>query len=159
MERSSSAGGKVAETQDPATGPLYTLSYASTATSKFGTADLLDLLKQARRANSQHGITGLLLHRDGTFLQVLEGPKSEVLTLYERIRQDERHADVETLVEEGLTAREFTDWQMAFAELDGVDVSLLPGFSSFLADPEDPRDMLETLGRGKRLARLFRALA
>ena len=51
------------------------------------------------------------------------------------------------------------DWQMAFLELDGVDMSLLPGFSNFLTQTDTPRSMLERLSRGQRLMLLFRAMA
>ena len=39
---------------------------------------------------------------------------------------------------------EFPDWRMGFVELDGIDVSLLPGFSNFLVDEVEPRrDFIE----------------
>ncbi|MBK8753939.1 MAG: BLUF domain-containing protein [Candidatus Competibacteraceae bacterium] len=37
------------------------------------------------------GITGLLVILDKQFLQVLEGPGSELNTLYEKIIRDSRH--------------------------------------------------------------------
>jgi hypothetical protein len=138
---------------------LYTLGYASTETAPLGTAGLLELLNEAREFNLAHDITGLLLHRENSFLQVIEGRKADVLALYEMIKRDPRHQRVETLFEEAIAEREFSDWQMAFIELDGVDVSLLPGFSNFLMATERPRDMLEELSRGKRLMLLFRTLA
>jgi hypothetical protein len=147
------------EAPDDAADTLYTLGYASTETAPLSTADLLELLNQARQFNLAHGITGLLLHRDNSFLQVVEGPKAELMALYERIKRDPRHQRVEILFEEPIAEREFSDWQMAFIDLDGIDVSMLPGFSDFLMETDKPRSMLERLSRGKRLMLLFRSLA
>ncbi len=138
---------------------LYTLGYASTQSEPMGTADLLGLLNAAREFNEEHGITGLLLHREDSFLQVMEGPRAHVLELYDRIRSDPRHVRVETLFEDTIEAREFSEWQMGFIELDGIDVSLLPGFSSFLIEEDTPRTLLERLSRTRRLLLLFRSLS
>ncbi len=138
---------------------LYSLGYASTQTSPLGTAGLLELLNGARLFNQAKNITGLLLHREDSFMQVIEGRKEDVLALYERIRKDPRHHRVETLFEDEIDTREFSDWQMGFIELDGIDVSLLPGFSNFLVEEDTPRTLLERLSRTKRLLLLFRNLS
>ena len=92
-------------------------------------------------------------------MQVIEGRRSDVMELYERIRKDPRHTRVETLFEDEIEEREFSDWQMGFIELDGVDVSMLPGFSNFLIESDTPRTLLERLSRTKRLLLLFRNLS
>ena len=71
-----------ADSPDESADVLYTLGYASTETAPLGTAGLLELLNEARTFNLAHGISGLLLHRENSFLQVIEGRKSEVLALY-----------------------------------------------------------------------------
>lgn len=152
-------GADSADIPDATDDRLYTLGYASTQTRKLTTADLIDLLNEARTFNLGHDITGLLLHRDDSFLQVIEGSKSAVLELYNRIRQDTRHQRVETLFEDYIEEREFSEWQMGFIELGGVDMSLLPGFSTFLVENEEPRSLLERLSRTKRLMLLFRNLS
>lgn len=151
--------GERANSQDESADALYTLTYASTETAPLGIAGLLTLLNDARDYNVAHGITGLLLHREDSFLQVIEGRKGDVLALYERIKRDPRHQRAEILFEEPIQQREYPDWRMAFIDLDGVDVSLLPGFSNFLIDTNTPRTMLEELSRGRRLMLLFKSLA
>ena len=159
MGRSAVTGAIGADTPEATAERLYTLGYASTQTKPLGTAGLIGLLNEAREFNQKHEISGLLLHKDDSFLQVIEGRKRDVLELYERIQQDGRHQRVETLFEDYIEDREFSDWQMGFIELGGIDVSLLPGFSSFLVENEDPRSLLERLSRTKRLLLLFRNLA
>jgi hypothetical protein len=143
----------------PAADALYRLSYASTQTGPLSALDLISLLKQARQSNKQQNITGVLLHRDDSFLQVIEGEKQAVLNLFEVIKKDPRHKRVEVLSEDPIEEREFSDWQMGFLELDDVDVRLLPGFSNFLNETDSPRTLLKNLSHTERLMLLFKALS
>ena len=135
---------------------LYHLGYTSTATVPMSGADLWALLEFARAFNESKDLTGLLLHRQESFFQVLEGEKSEVLNLFERIKQDPRHTRVEILFEEDIEKREFIDWRMGFVQLDGIDVSRLPKFSRYLQDDSEPRELFAELSRTKKMMMLFR---
>ncbi|MEJ2530705.1 MAG: BLUF domain-containing protein [Halioglobus sp.] len=139
--------------------PLYRLGYVSTQTRPMEAGDLIDLLNVARDANRELGVTGMLLHREDSFFQVIEGTRENVLALFEKICGDPRHQRVEVLFQEPTGRREFPDWRMGFVELDGIDVSLLPGFSNFLVDEVEPRKLLEELTRSRRLMLLFRAMS
>lgn len=54
------------------------LIYGSSSTDRFSEADLVPLLQQAREKNQRLNVTGMLLYRDGNFLQVLEGERETV---------------------------------------------------------------------------------
>ena len=49
------------------------LCYVSTATRLMTQADLLDLLATARQRNKACDVTGMLLYKDMSFVQILEG--------------------------------------------------------------------------------------
>lgn len=100
--------------------------YVSKAVRPMGERDLTALLEQARKKNAQLGITGMLLYRDGDFLQVLEGPKDGVLLLYSRIIRDQRHHAVTTLANADVPERGFGDWSMAFHEVTPEDLEKHP---------------------------------
>ena len=137
---------------------LYRLCYASTQTEPMSAAQLIALLHSARDRNRAKGITGVLLHRQDSFMQVIEGKEAAVLELFDKIKQDPRHQRVEVLGENAVEEREFSDWQMGFVELDEVDVSLLPGFSNFLNETDDSRTVLRRLSQTRRLMMLFKSL-
>jgi hypothetical protein len=139
-------------------GALYQLGYVSTQTRDMQAADLIELLNFARETNRKLGVTGLLLHRQDSFFQLIEGRKEVIEALFARIAADPRHRRVEMLFEQPVAEREFPDWQMGFLDLDEVDVSLLPAYSRFLVDESEPRRFLRDLTRGKRLALLFREM-
>ena len=137
---------------------LYHLGYVSTEAVKFSEEALVALLSEARNANADRDVTGLLLYREGSFYQVLEGSKSAVMATFHDIEGDPRHKEVRILFNGETDAREFADWKMGFLNLDGVDVEMLSGFSDFMTRDAQPQEFLENLSRGKRLALMFRTL-
>lgn len=139
-------------------GALYCLSYVSTQTRPMSNSDLLGLLELSRERNARLGITGLLMHREGSYFQILEGEEEEVRALFAKIEADGRHDRVEVVTEGPSGSRDFSDWQMAFIELDGQDFSALPGFSDVLKNTPQARDFLRSLSRSKKLALLFTIL-
>lgn len=111
---------------------VYQLVYASTAARPMREDDLLDLLRTAREKNARLEVTGLLLYRNGAFLQVLEGDQETVDALYATIRADPRHTDVIQLLAHDIPHREFPDWAMGFEDLSDAFARSEPGFRPFL---------------------------
>jgi hypothetical protein len=74
---------------------LCHLVYVSTATRPMRDEDLVELLAEARKHNEENDITGMLLHKDGRFLQLLEGHEENVQAAFDVIKQDERHYRVD----------------------------------------------------------------
>ncbi|MBB3349433.1 BLUF domain-containing protein [Sphingomonas sp. BK069] len=91
------------------TGALRCLIYTSRANDH----DLVDIQRVSRANNGIDGISGLLLAKQGVFMQVLEGPPESVATTFERIRRDDRHSHVEVLSDTAETERAFGHWAMA----------------------------------------------
>ena len=137
---------------------LFHLGYVSTETLDLGSAGMVKLLTEARRINTSRDITGLLLHRDRSFYQVLEGEEDIVRQTFDSIEKDKRHTAIDVLFEGEVDEREFPDWQMGFLNLDGVDIETLQGYSDFLSREDNAKDFLENLSRGKRLALMFRSM-
>lgn len=93
---------------------MFSLVYLSAAAVPFPQPELDALLEKSRSNNARDGISGILLYRDGDFLQVLEGPRDAVLRTYERIGRDTRHNRIIMLDESPITDRAFGDWSMGF---------------------------------------------
>ena len=94
--------------------------------------DLADLLTRAREKNEHNSVTGMLLYKDGRFIQLLEGHEEQVRESFERICKDERHTAVEMLWHRYVQYRDFPDWTMGFVNADEMDPSTLKGYSTFL---------------------------
>jgi hypothetical protein len=132
---------------------LYQLGYVSIATSVMQRDDLVAILDEARRLNRAAAVTGLLLFHDGTFFQVLEGERKDVLETFERIAADPRHRDIRVLFREGVGERLFADWSMGFQLIDGNQVLEFPDSAD---GPVDLRRMTGDIGKAKRLMLLMR---
>ncbi len=62
---------------------MIRLLYCSQAKPEFNTDTLEEILLTSRKNNSAAGITGVLVHGGGMFMQTLEGPEQAVLRTYE----------------------------------------------------------------------------
>jgi hypothetical protein len=101
---------------------VFHIVYISTATVDFSQPQLLSLLVKAKGNNARTGITGLLIHKDGRFVQVLEGDEPVVRALFEVIRRDGRHQAVTLILAEEMAERQFVDWSMGFHDLKDSDL-------------------------------------
>ena len=70
---------------------MFQLIYASHAKHAFDETELVSLLKASRTKNLKLNITGMLLYKDGIFMQLLEGDETEVRKLFSTIKHDNRH--------------------------------------------------------------------
>jgi hypothetical protein len=135
---------------------LYRIVYVSTATPLCNDAVLRDILKDSPQHNAAVGITGLLLYKDGQFMQVLEGPEQAVKKMFEHIRQQPEHHGIMVLIEEHTHERQFTDWSMAFENLDLPPGQSRPGYSEFLNTPLTEAEFASNPSRCKKLLLLFK---
>ena len=111
---------------------LYRLAYVSSALQKFSKPQLLSLLHEAREKNAYKGITGMLLYKDGNFMQMIEGEATALHTLRQSITNDPRHHQLLVIFDEPAETRLFTDWTMGFYDLADPALEILPGFSAFM---------------------------
>lgn len=118
---------------------MYQLVYVSTATTGFGSQELASLLEVARRNNSADGVSGMLLHHEGNFFQVLEGQEDAVKRIFERVEQDPRHQAVTVIHEEEVDEPAFGDWSMAWCEMQDKTLREMPGFNDLMVR-RNPRD-------------------
>ena len=57
---------------------VFQLVYSSRAAAPIGRTALMALLEDVRRRNTERGVTGMLLYRDGRFLQLLEDAEDDL---------------------------------------------------------------------------------
>lgn len=108
---------------------MLQLVYVSIARAPFSAVALRALLTFARDRNTARGLTGLLLYKAGSFMQVLEGEPSTVEETFAKIQRDPRHRDVRTLWRGDIEAGNFVDWSMGFVDVVASAIAL-PGFRS-----------------------------
>jgi hypothetical protein len=108
---------------------LVRLMYASRAIATIDQEELVAILRKSKANNPAVGVTGVLCFGEGIFLQVLEGGRSAVNKLYNRIVADKRHHDVELLCYEEIGERQFAGWAMGQVNMARLNPSLLLKYS------------------------------
>ena len=135
---------------------MLSLVYVSSAKQKFSEEDLKALLQKSRDHNVPLGLTGMLLYKDGNFMQVLEGPEEAVTALYAKIEHDPAHHGVLELMRKPIQEREFADWSMGFQNLKDIKVQQMPGYSPFLNEALNSAAFRTDPTRAQKLLGMFR---
>lgn len=135
---------------------MYSIVYVSSAREPFTRTQLRQFLQKTRKDNERRGVTGILLHRKGSFMQLLEGTESVVETLFERITRDPRHWAVTVMHRAQASERMFPEWSMACRDLGSENVRSLPGFSRFLEPKIGTRAFFEDPTRAQKLLVYFK---
>jgi hypothetical protein len=102
---------------------------------------LADLMARAREHNVRHGITGILLHTDDQFMQVVEGPQAAVERLMLRIHKDTRHEDVRIIMTHTVLRRDFGEWEMALRRMPRQALGPRSALSEFFKPDFDIRSL------------------
>jgi Sensors of blue-light using FAD len=110
---------------------LVRLMYASRAVPAVDQEELIAILKKSKANNPKLGVTGVLCacFDSRVFMQVLEGGRSAVNRLYNRIANDPRHTDVELLAYEEISERRFAGWSMGQVNMARLNPALLLKYS------------------------------
>ena len=108
---------------------LVRLLYASRAVDKNSAELVNSIMTQARIHNPAQGLTGILCYSGDIFIQVLEGGREAVNTLYGSILRDPRHCQMQLLHFEEITERRFGSWTMGQVNLAKLNTSILLKYS------------------------------
>ncbi len=136
---------------------MIQLAYMSSASALLSRAELMDLLTRSRVNNERQGVTGLLLYKDGNFLQIIEADEVPARALLQRILADPRHTGMTFLLDEPITRRSFPDWSIGFRHLSDLEVQGLPGYSSLMNNTAAPRGLDDARANCRALIEFFRS--
>jgi len=116
---------------------LIHIVYLSYSTKELSESELNGFLSTIRRKNEIQNITGLLLYNDEAFIQVIEGKREIINTLFDNISKDSRHSNIVKLLEEPIENRAFPSWFMGFRKLNKEQTPQVPGYSDFMQKNKD----------------------
>jgi len=135
---------------------VYQLLYVSSAIEPFSKTALRDLVNESRENNARTGITGMLLHKRGNFLQAIEGAEPDVMALSARIARDPRHRFVAELLKGPIEVRQFPENVLAFHDLDSANTLPTPGYGEFLSTSLAEEEFMSDPARALKLLLLFK---
>lgn len=114
---------------------MFRIVYISAASRYFAQPEIQAMLERARFKNSKIGITGMLLYKDGNFLQALEGEEEVVTKLAETIQNDPRHTGFVVLMRGTVERRLFPESPMGFHDLAAEPLTSTPSDTDFIDSP------------------------
>jgi hypothetical protein len=140
---------------------LAQLVYVSRSIRLLNDEQLTDLLEKARARNAALSISGLLLYKDLSFIQALEGPEAAIKQVFASISKDPRHHRVKVLIPYSVIQnRDFDGWAMAFQRLSPADCDAINAQEEGYLDAFEVDGMLasqEQASTAIRLLKYFRA--
>ncbi len=134
---------------------LIRLIYISAATYPPTDQELKNLLMGARERNKHNQITGLLIYKNRTFMQVLEGEQQQVHELFDKIKKDPRNNGMVKLIEQPILKRDFAQWYMGFENLEHYNPEQLPAYVEILDNQLDESKIEAVKGKSLNLLLSF----
>lgn len=91
---------------------LRRVLYLSQARRTFSQQEMLILCSGFAAANARTHVTGVLVSAGNRFMQVMEGEHTVIESLLQRISRDARHGDMAVALDEAVSTRIFSHWNM-----------------------------------------------
>jgi hypothetical protein len=98
---------------------LVQLLYSSDATCLLIENEFADLLECARENNYNRDVSSMLIYDNGIFYQALEGPEKEIDRLFQAIKNDDRHQNVQMELYCYIPLREYDEGPLTFLHMQG----------------------------------------
>jgi hypothetical protein len=132
---------------------LIHVIYLGAASPELPEHDTVKFLNEARKANRQNDISGMMLYVGGCLLMLLEGSAANIDSASRAISADKRK--LRMILREPIPEREFPEWIMGFETIEPLEAGRLLGEpllfdpSSRLAciDPNSAKTLLSIIGR------------
>lgn len=104
---------------------LFRLIYFSSAQPDISNQNIEEIVDVSRKNNEKLNISGMLLFINNKFIQVLEGSKKDVAEIFDKIKSDNRHTDIQVILKGYTNERSFPNWSMGLKIVSEEDFNAL----------------------------------
>ena len=103
---------------------MHVISYVSNSTIVKDSvqAEISNIVDVAQKKNFEHGVTGVLFFENEHFFQTIEGPEDDLRKIFDSIERDNRHHELNKLIDEPIAERAFPDWSMDAFYIDSPEL-------------------------------------
>jgi len=115
---------------------LVELKYLSKAKEGMNASALADIIDISKFLNEPNGITGMLFFDHGYFGQILEGNRSAIEETWSRIKNDNRHFNIEVRGITEIQDRRFPKWSMNLFDAQEFAIAF-PQFAELIKKMHD----------------------
>ncbi len=105
------------------------------------------ILTSASRYSTEHGLSGALIYDQHHFIHYIEGKRSSIALLRNKMESDENHSKIDTIIFEEIDKRRFSNWTMSYITHDMYKkiIPSLKGFNPYTTDSKKLLDIIETI--------------
>jgi len=136
---------------------LIYLLYTSTRTKKCTQTEIDKILTVCNQHNLAENITGVLLYSENKFVQYLEGEYTILTSLYDKIKEDDRHQKVRLMAVGMIEQRAFPSWHMGNKKLSWQEIDFVTEMTNDEKASFDAIIANETK-QGEKIQRVLQAL-
>lgn len=104
---------------------LIHVIYVSSAPPEMSEHDTVKFLNEARKANRQNDISGMMLYTGGSLLLLFEGEATKVDAACSTVFWGKR--EMRMILREPIAEREFPEWTMGFETIEPLEAARLLG--------------------------------
>ena len=130
---------------------MIRILYLSQSKRDITDAQVNDILATSKVNNLTYGITGVLIHGGGLFMQVLEGPEQSTLRLYAKIAEDRRHGDCKLIHITSANKQIFKKWSMAVIKCDPLQFQHIAALRENRYESVPGKDFISLMGEFVKL--------
>ncbi len=130
---------------------LHQLVLVSCAAAPLDARALCALGQDLSRRNSAAGISGMLMHHDGSFVQLLEGDAAVLNETLTRLQRDEQHRGVQTVLSSAIDERGFDEWYQDVVESSSLPQDIRSTMEQIVGPSVGLEDDLLMAGRAHRV--------
>ena len=94
---------------------LKTICYTSNPKRELSILELEALYDSSKRNNDKLSITGILVLHNNIFFQILEGEETVVNTLYQKIKKDPRHKNINEVLNFSIKEKTFNEFGVGYS--------------------------------------------
>lgn len=99
---------------------IMQLIYMSTPSESMSEENLVSVVRRAQQYNIEHEISGFLISDNKNVVQLLEGSKKEVMSLFDKIKKDSRHHNIKVQYQKPSDSRAMPFFGMGLCFINSV---------------------------------------
>ena len=127
---------------------IHQLIYHSNSTTDITSTVLEKILGEAKKYNSEHGVTGCLLVSQKQYVHLLEGDQQIINEIFSKIKSNERNKDVSLIDNKMIERRLFPNSPIVYdvigeADFEALGVGKQKDISFLRNDPETANKLFE----------------
>ncbi|PZR30336.1 MAG: bluf domain protein [Azospira oryzae] len=122
---------------------LAHLAYVSVRKNSCTEPEIEKILASCKKNNPPLNITGALLYSENQFIQYVEGEAIELMSLYDKIKKDQRHEKTVMISYSPITDRIFPSWHMGNRKITSEDIDFVTDITA------DDKDVFTKIINGK----------